>query len=531
MTNDGKDDMSTTENPAVAHDRRIRVLLVLESQGGSRRHVVDLIDGLDPARFELALVYGTSRMDEQFVADLPRLRRRALMIPCDDLVRPVSPRHELAALRQVRRAIRRFQPDVVHCHSSKAGIIGRLAARLEHVPAVFYTPHAYSFQAPEFAGRKRRVFVGLERWFARHATTRTFNVSEGERRAALAEGLGDPDHFRTIVNGVPDGPVPSRREARLALGVPAEAMDAPIVGVTARMVEQKDPLTFARVAARVIAAYPDVWFAYVGDGPLRGDFEECLREAGDDIAAHVLMPGYRTDADQIVAAFDVYLLTSLYEGMPYSLIEALRAGVPVVASHVTGNDEVVESGVNGALFAPGDDAAAARAVERLLLEAPLDKAAVRGSYLRRFTADAMVAAIAANYEEAVARTEVLRLASARSERHDGGARPGRQKDGARSGRRRSVTRSGRQRDGARSARPSSVVILSGAASSGEIEGSRSGEEADGGPSARCRSLRTTRERGLPGATRERGLPGATRERRSPWATWTWNRNHREGDDA
>lgn len=385
-------------------DGRVRVLFVLESQGGSRRHVVDLMDGLDPERFELALVYGTSRMDEQFVADLPRLRGRAMMVPCPDLVRPISPRHELAALRQVRATIRRFRPDVVHCHSSKAGIIGRLAARLEHVPVVFYTPHAYSFQAPEFGGKKRMVFVGLERWFARHATTRTFNVSEGERRAALAEHLACPSRFRTVVNGIPDTPVPSRREAREALGVPAEAMDAPIVGVTARMVEQKDPLTFARVAARIIKAYPDTWFAYVGDGPLRADFEACLRGAGEDVASHVLLPGYRADAERIVSAFDVYLLTSLYEGMPYSLIEALRAGVPVVASRVTGNDEVVEPGVNGALFDAGDDETAARAVERLLLDAPLDAATVRGSYLRCFTADAMVEAIAANYEEAVIRT-------------------------------------------------------------------------------------------------------------------------------
>lgn len=398
-------------------NRRIRVLLVLESQGGSRRHVVDLIHGLDQSRFELALIYGTSRMDAQFVEGLDDLRRYAKLIPCDDLVRPISPKHELAALRQVRRVIRSFRPDVVHCHSSKAGIIGRLAAKREHVPLVFYTPHAYSFQAPEFGGRKRTVFVGLERWFSRHATTRTFNVSAGERDAALAERLDKPGKFRVIVNGIPDSPVPSRAEAREmlgleSLGVPA---GAPVVGVTARMVEQKDPMTFARIAARVVAQRPDVHFCYVGDGPLESQVAAWLAERG--VADHVHLLGYRQDADDVVAAFNVYLLTSLYEGMPYSLIEALRAGVPIAATRVTGNDEVVcesASGVsasgkpasgaaansklaNGALFPVGDDEAGAQAVLRLL-DNPPSREQVRDTYLERFTLDRMVAAIAGEYE-------------------------------------------------------------------------------------------------------------------------------------
>ncbi|WP_207759987.1 glycosyltransferase [Bifidobacterium primatium] len=390
--------------------RKTKVVMVLESQGGTRRHVVDLIRGLDAERFDVTLIYGTSRLDASFIEDLPELRRHARMIPCDALVRNISPRHELAALRQVRSAIREIRPDVVHCHSSKAGIIGRLAARLERVPRVFYTPHAYSFMAPEFSGKKRVVFTALERWFSRHATTLTFNVSAGEKRAALAAGLDRADKFRVIVNGVPDVPVPSREEARAALEFAELGISdgAPVVGVTARLVEQKDPMTFARIAAEVIRQRPDAHFVYMGDGPLESDVREYWRGCGEDVASHTHVIGYRADADIMVAAFDLYLLTSLYEGMPYSLIESLRAGVPAVATDVVGNNEVVRPGAdgrtaragqearNGSLFPVGDVEAGVAAVAGML-DNPPSRDTVRETFLRRFLASQMVRDIARHY--------------------------------------------------------------------------------------------------------------------------------------
>lgn len=375
--------------------KKTRVLFVLESQGGSRRHVVDLIKGLDPDRFELALAYGTSRMDAQFVDDMSNLGHLVRMIPCDHLVRRINPLDDFPAFCQVRSVIRKFKPDVVHCHSSKAGIIGRLAAKAEHVPLVFYTPHAYSFQAPEFNGFERFLFVELERWLSRHATTRTFNVSRGEREAALSERLDDPRKFQVIVNGIADTPVMTKKEARRMLGMPEQMMGAVVVGVTARMAKQKDPMTFARIAARMIKRHPQMYFTYVGDGPFMHELTDFLTAQG--VIDHVFLPGYRKDADIVVAAFDVYLLTSLYEGMPYSLIESLHAGVPVVATRVTGNTEVVEPGVNGELFEVGNVDDGVRQLETVL-DAHFRPQDVHESYTRRFTLDAMVEAIAANYE-------------------------------------------------------------------------------------------------------------------------------------
>ncbi|MBW3087477.1 glycosyltransferase [Bifidobacterium sp. 82T24] len=378
--------------------RKTKVVMVLESQGGTRRHVVDLIRGLDQERFDVTLIHGTSRLDASFIEDLPDLRHRARLIPCDALVRSISPLRELAALRQVRAVIREIRPDVVHCHSSKAGIIGRLAARLERTPLVFYTPHAYSFMAPEFSGGKRMVFTALERWFSRHATTLTFNVSAGEKRAALAARLDEPGKFRVIVNGIPDVPVPSRADARAALGFGGLGIPdyAPVVGVTARLVEQKDPMTFARIAAEVVRRRPDVHFVYMGDGPMESDVLAYWRGCGDAVASHTHVLGYRADAETMVAAFDVYLLTSLYEGMPYSLIESLRAGVPVAATDAVGNNEVVNPGINGSLFPVGDAEAGAAAVTALLDDPP-GRDVTRETFLRRFLASQMVRDIARHY--------------------------------------------------------------------------------------------------------------------------------------
>lgn len=378
-----------------------RALIIQEAMGGCGRHVVDLVTGLDPDRFDVTLIHGTSRIDDYYRDALPRMAEHARIIPCDDLVRPISPKHELKALREVTRVIREFKPETVHCHSSKAGVIGRmavlLAGRRAGVRRVFYTPHAYSFQAPEFGGRKRTVFVGLERWMSRHATTLTFNVSAGERDAALAERLDDPAKFEVVYNGVADVPVPSRDEARAllgldTLGVPA---GAPVVGVTARLVEQKDPLTAVGVMRRVLAERPDAHLVMIGDGDLEDAVRATVADAG--IEDHVHLLGYRPDAERVVAAFDVYLLSSLYEGMPYSLVEALRAGVPIAATDTTGNDEVVTDGVNGRLFPVGDAESGAKAVLDLL-EHPMPAGRVRGTYLERFTLDRMLETITARYE-------------------------------------------------------------------------------------------------------------------------------------
>lgn len=372
---------------------RKRLLLVQEAMGGCGRHVSDLVLGLDPEQYDITVIYGTSRIDEYYRSRLPEMMQHARLIPCADLVRQIDPRHDIRAYRTVSGVIREFKPDIVHCHSSKAGAIGRLAAAQYGVKRIFYTPHAYAFQAPEFGGKKRALFVGVERWLSRHCTTMTFNVSQGERQAALAEHLDDERKFEVVYNGISATPIPSQHQARHRLGLPA---DAHVIGVTARLVEQKDPMTSAAIAANVIKTEPNTHMVYIGDGPFHSRMEEYFTREG--VIDNVHFYGYRTDADALVSAFDLYLLTSLYEGMPYSLVESLRAGVPIAATDVTGDDEVVQQGVNGMLFPSRDVQSGTDAVLQLIRN-PLPAEQVRRTYVDRFTLEGMINRITALYQQ------------------------------------------------------------------------------------------------------------------------------------
>ena len=373
----------------------MRVLLIIESMGGSSRHVADLIRGLDSDLFDIELIYGTSRIDDYFAQALPELAKHATLHPCDDLVREIEPKHELRALRFVMHEIHAFRPDIVHCHSSKAGVIGRIAAKLCHVNKVFYTPHAYSFLVPGFSGKKRDVFIMIERMLSRHATTLTFNVSDGERKVAIAERLDKPSKFRTLYNGLADVRLPDRCEARAQLGLdPPDG--AKLVGSTARLAEQKDPMTSVAIAVKLIERHPELHVAYIGDGPYLESMTDFARR--HDVLDNIHFLGYRADADRMVAAFDAYLLTSLYEGLPYSLVESLRAGVPVAATDVTGNNEVVDRPSSGRLFPSKDVEAGVAAVEDLLAH-PIPREQVRQGYLDRFTMDAMLGAITEVYRQ------------------------------------------------------------------------------------------------------------------------------------
>lgn len=360
--------------------------------------MVDVVHGLDLDRFSVGIIFGESRGGAGLQRTLDDLRHYAQLFPCGNLIRNIDFSHDIAALAFINGVIRSFKPDIVHCHSSKAGILGRLSAKICGVKRVFYTPHAYSFMAPEFSPRKRSLFVFIEKVFSRFATTLTFNVSKGEKQAALDNKLDTTDKFVVIYNGIPDISLPTRAEARQCLGL---SVDDLIVGCTARFVEQKNPDESIAIAERVIARKPDAHFVYIGDGPLLPR----LRQYVDDqrLSDHIHFLGARSDAERVVTAFDVYLLTSLYEGLPYSLIESIRAGIPVVASDVTGNNEVVTSDC-GLLFS-GVDEGTTDILQ--LLQSPIPYDSVRSVYERAFASSHMVKQIEHYYLRNVNSKEMM----------------------------------------------------------------------------------------------------------------------------
>jgi|GEM_PF-3553702 len=478
---------------------RKHIVMICEAMGGGvRKHVLDILLHLDLGRYRVSLIYSNGRADALFTSQLGLLRDMGIgLYPVEELVRELSPRRDWAALRRTMRLLRELRPDIVHCHSSKAGGIGRLAAKLCGVRTILYTPHAYMFQNVGLSSGKRKLYTAVERLLSR-ITTLTINVSAGERQAAIEQGVLRPEQAVLIYNGISG---PGRAEARVGAsgsslhravdaaayasawqqllgedetaaakassgaasdsdahsrlaggaasspgaggsvtretsgssgadgrfaggtssdsgagdsvtietasdfgavsripsGAPngsgahsllaspglderPEPVAAPAalraassrsasnvisfaeaeraarlrsggrltIGTSARLDEQKDPWTFFRIAREIATRYDHVDFVYIGDGIYKDQISEQIRAEG--LEDRIRLVGFRSNVMELIRAFDIYLITSLYEGLPYSIVEALSLGLPIVATDVIGNNEVVLARYNGLLF-------------------------------------------------------------------------------------------------------------------------------------------------------------------------------------
>jgi glycosyltransferase involved in cell wall biosynthesis len=342
--------------------RPVRVVRVIArlNIGGPALHATLLTDGLDPARFETFLVAGKEEPAEgNYLALHGRACERLRVLP--SLSREIRGLPDLLALGALTRLFRSLRPDVVHTHTAKAGTVGRLAARLAGVPVVVHTYHGHVFHG-YFSPAKTRVFLAIERGLARR-TDHLLTVSDTVRHELLDLGVGRPEQLTVMPLGLDLRPFRQARPGalRAELGVgPA----VPLVGIVARLVAIKAHEVFLAAAAAVARQMPSSLFVVVGDGDRRGELEGLARQLG--VAERTRFLGWRRDLDRIYADLDVVALCSRNEGSPVSLIEAMAAARPVVATRVGGVADLVEDGVAGCLVPPGDADALAAAIAALL---------------------------------------------------------------------------------------------------------------------------------------------------------------------
>ncbi len=343
--------------------RALRVchVITLLELGGAQENTLYTVSHLRPA-FRPVLVCGPGGILDD---DAKRLGVPLHFVPA--LGRALRPGRDLAALRALIRIFRAERPDIVHTHSSKAGILGRLAARWASVPRVVHTIHGYGFNVSQ-PWPLRRALISLERLAARR-TDCFIAVS----RANLDEGVGlrlfTPDKVRLIRSGVrlgEFGGAAPRDGLRRELGLPS---DARLVGMVACLKPQKSPLTFIEVAARVARHVPGVVFVLAGDGVLRGAVERRAAELG--LGGRLRLLGWRRDIQNVMASLDVLLHTSLWEGLPRVLPEAIASGVPIVATAADGTTDILQDGSTAIVCAPGDIEGLAAGVSRLLLDREL----------------------------------------------------------------------------------------------------------------------------------------------------------------
>jgi glycosyltransferase involved in cell wall biosynthesis len=364
----------------------VRVLHVITrlEPGGAQRNTLYTCGHLDRRRFQVALAWGPGDALDRQAGELAEVS----LYPITDMVRPVAPGSDFNALCQLRAVIRDFAPEVVHSHSSKAGVLGRVAARLEGVPAVVHSIHGFGF-TPRQPLPVRAAFYLLERCVA-PCTDHFVAVSEANAGLGVELGLFPSDRVSVIRSGID---LERFRRATAGLtpgGAPADSASGPLVVQIGNFKPQKAPLDFIWVAAAVADEVPDVRFAMTGDGELRAAAQSLAERLG--ILSRLRFCGWLDDVTGLLAEASVSVLTSYHEGLPRAVVESLASGVPVVATSVDGVPEVVRHGVNGLLAEAGDVSALAGSVVRILsrpeLHARLAAAAPEG--LDDFDIDEMV---------------------------------------------------------------------------------------------------------------------------------------------
>jgi glycosyltransferase involved in cell wall biosynthesis len=352
--------------PARPPRRRIKVLhLITRLDAGAGGNTLVSALNMDRQRYEVWIAAGGQgplweRVDE---AGIPAVRLLQFR-------REVSPIRDAAVLVRLIRLIRAERFAIVHVHEAKAGLLGRLAAALCGTPVIVVTLHGRDPWWPTAAGtgtELRDVMPGrlwlysaLER-LARPLTDAFVAVSPTVARDAIQARVAAPGRTDVAASAVDLDAIPYARDpsARAELGIPPGDQ---VVGMVGRLDPQKAPLDFIRMAAQVVGLRPGTRFVVVGDGELAPD----MRRLALDLGVEVMFTGFRPDAARLASAFDVFVVSSLYEGVGRSVTEAMASGRPVVATAVDGVVDVVAHGATGLLTAPRDPGGLATCVAWLL---------------------------------------------------------------------------------------------------------------------------------------------------------------------
>jgi glycosyltransferase involved in cell wall biosynthesis len=368
----------------------VRIMFVVTRAdviGGVHVHVRDLAAALLQRGHEAVVVAGRrGRFTEA-------LRRAGVPeVECPSLQREINPRDDARALRALRREVASFAPDLVSTHSSKAGILGRLAC--VGGPPCLFTAHGWAFTegVPE---RRRRIYREIERRLAPLAA-RVICVSEHDRQIGIAAGI-DPRRLVTIHNGMPD--IPDELRADPGRGEPVRAV------MVARFVPQKDHRTLLRAAAAVAGLHLDL----VGDGPELAAMQDLAGSLG--IADRVRFLGHRDDVADLLARAHLFTLISNWEGFPRSTLEAMRAGLPAVVSDVGGSAEAITEGASGFVVPRGDSRTLTDRLAGLVGDASLRRRmgdAARRRYEAEFTFTRMLDRTLAVYDAVAGRAAVGR---------------------------------------------------------------------------------------------------------------------------
>lgn len=370
--------------------RIVYLVTRMSEWGGAQVHVRDLALRLQQLGHEVHIIAG----DDGAIASVLRHANVPVYI-VPEIRRAISIKWDPLAVWKLWRLLRQIQPDLVSCHSSKAGILGRIATTLTGIPVIF-TAHGYAFT--DTTSRLKSLFYvtleGMMRFFSDYVIT----VSDYDRNKALEYHLINASRISTIHNGMPDIETASHKRP-----TPHHATCHLIM--VARFAAQKDHATLLHALATLREL--DWRLSLVGGG--NPESVHALAYALN-IQDRIDFLGQRADVAELLAQSDVFVLTTHWEGFPRSIVEAMRAGLPVIATNIAGVPEAVIDNVTGFLVPPQDPATVADKLRQLITRPELRKTmgtAARTTYLNAFTFDHMFQATARIYDKVVKQRKLL----------------------------------------------------------------------------------------------------------------------------
>lgn len=341
--------------------RRLNVLHIITKLelGGAQKSALYIVTLLNKDRYNLWLVSSNEGVLVPDALNIPKINVSFL----PTLKRTIDLIRDFLTLISLTRFIKNKKFDIVHTHSSKAGILGRWAARFAGVPVILHTIHGWGFHDRQNP-LMRRFFIFLERITAK-ITDKLISVSQSDIKKGLDAGIATADKYTLIRYGIP---IREFANCKVNIKKKKEELglktDSPVVGMVACFKPQKAPEDFLKVVAIVKKVFPETKFLLVGDGILRKKLENLRNRF--NLKKDLVFAGWRRDIPQIMSILDVWVLTSLWEGSPINLLEAMACALPIVATSTGGAQEIIQNGVNGFLVPAGDIQAMAQRIVTLL---------------------------------------------------------------------------------------------------------------------------------------------------------------------
>lgn len=330
--------------------------------GGAQENTLYTGELLNKKNFDVVILSGSQTGREGSL--IGRAKRKKLNVILEkNLVREIRPIKDILALFHIYALVRKRKFQIVHTHSSKAGILGRWAAWLAGCPIIIHTIHGWGFHDRQ-NWVKRNLYIFLEK-ITLPITDKMIAVTFQDVEKGISAGIGTLKNYSIIRSGIElkrfAEPSVSMKKVRNQLKIP---MDAKIVGTVTRLSNQKAPWNFVGSAIHISTMRNDVYFVVVGDGPLRNKIQSMVNKKG--LSERFRFTGIRDDVAELMKSFDIFALSSLWEGLPRVIPQAMAGGIPVVASAVNGNAEIIIDYENGRLVPPNNPFALAEAILELI---------------------------------------------------------------------------------------------------------------------------------------------------------------------